>query len=164
MSRACRYDPDLNSAYQQLEEHYGTAIIPARPRKSQDKSKTEVGVQIVERWILARLRHHTFFPLNEPNQCIQSLLEEVNNKPYQKLNGTRKEWFESIDNLVLSSLSKHPYEYTEIKSVKLNIGYHVQFDKYCYSVPHHLVGETIKIHAKSTIVAFYFIGKRVSSQ
>ncbi len=162
-TRACRYDPDINSAYQQLAEHYGTVIIPARPRKPKDKSKAEIGVQIIERWILARLRHHTFFSLNELNLCIQSLLEEVNNKPYQKLKGTRKEWFESMDKPVLSPLPKHPYEYTEIKLVKVNIDYHVQFDEHCYSVPHHLVGERIETHAKANIVAFYFHGKQVSS-
>ncbi len=162
-NKACRYDPELNSSYQQLAEHYGVVIIPARPRKPKDKSKAEIGVQIIERWILARLRHHTFFSLNELNICIQSLLEEVNNKPYQKLKGTRKEWFESMDKPVLSPLPKHPYEYTEIKLVKVNIDYHVQFDEHCYSVPHHLVGERIETHAKANVVAFYFHGKRVSS-
>ena len=162
-TKACRYDPELNSSYQQLAEHYGTVIIPARPRKPQDKSKAEIGVQIIERWILARLRHHTFFSLKELNLCIQSLLEEVNNKPYQKLKGTRKEWFESMDKPVLSPLPKHPYEYTEIKLVKVNIDYHVQFDEHCYSVPHHLVGERIETHAKANSIAFYFHGKRVAS-
>ena len=163
VSRACRYDPDVNSAYQQLAAHYGTVIIPARPRKPQDKSKAEIGVQIIERWILARLRHHTFFSLRELNLCIQSLLEEVNNKPYQKLNGTRKEWFESIDKPALLPLPKHAYEFTQIKPVKVNIDYHVQFDQHCYSVPHHLVGEAVELHAKANIVAFYFHGKRVTS-
>jgi len=162
-NKACRYDPELNSSYQQLAEHYGVVVIPARPRKPKDKSKAEIGVQIIERWILARLRNQTFFSLNELNLCIQSLLEEVNNKPYQKLQGTRKEWFESIDKPVLSPLPKHPYEYTEIKWVKVNIDYHVQFDEHCYSVPHHLVGERIEIHAKANIVAFYFHGKPVGS-
>ena len=163
VSRPCRYDPDLNSAYQQLAAHYGAVIIPASPRKPQDKSKAEIGVQIIERWILARLRHHTFFSLRELNLCIQSLLEEVNNKPYQKLNGTRKAWFESIDKPALSPLPKYPYEYAQIKPAKVNIDYHIQFDKHCYSVPHHLVGETVEIHAKANIVAFYFYGKRVAS-
>ncbi len=162
-TKACRYEPELNSSYQQLAEYYGTVIIPARPRKPKDKSKAEIGVQIIERWILARLRHHTFFSLNELNLCIQSLLEEVNNKPYQKLKGSRKDWFESIDRPVLSVLPKHPYEYTQIKVVKVNIDYHVQFNDHCYSVPHHLVGERIEIHAKANIVVFYFHGKRVSS-
>ncbi len=163
VSKACRYDPDLNSSYQQLAAHYATVIIPARPRKPKDKSKAEIGVQIIERWILARLRHHTFFSLREINLCIQSLLEEVNNKPYQKLNGTRKEWFESIDKPVLRPLPERPYEYTEIKAVKVNIDYHVQFDSHCYSVPHHLVGERIEIHAKANVIAFYFYNQRITS-
>ena len=66
--------------------------MPARPRKPQDKSKAEVGVQIIERWILARLRHQTFFSLTELNQCIRALLLEVNNKPFKQLNGTRQQW------------------------------------------------------------------------
>jgi len=163
VNKACRYDPDLNSAYQQWAAHYSTVIIPARPRKPKDKSKAEIGVQIIERWILARLRHHTFFSLSEVNYCISSLLTEVNNKPFQKLKGTRKEWFESIDKPVLSALPKLSYEFTEIKQVKVNIDYHVQFDDHCYSVPHHLVGERIEIHAKANIVAFYFFGKRITS-
>lgn len=163
VSKACRYDPDINSAYQQLAQHYGTVIIPARPKKPQDKSKAEIGVQIIERWILARLRRHTFFTLSELNHCIKALLKEINNKPYQKLSGTRREWFESIDKPVLSSLPKYPYEYTEIKSVKVSIDYHIQYGEHAYSVPHHLVGETIDVHAKSTIVAFYFYGKRIAS-
>jgi len=162
-NKACRYEPELNASYQQLAEHYSTVVIPARPRKPQDKSKAEIGVQIIERWILAKLRHHTFFSLSELNLCIQSLLEEVNEKPYQKLKGTRKEWFESIDKPALSPLPKYPYEYTEIKQVKVNIDYHVQFDDHCYSVPHQLVGERIETHAKANIVAFYFQGKSVSS-
>lgn len=78
VSKACRYDPELNPSYQQLAEHYQVTVIPARPYKPKDKSKAEVAVQIVERWILARLRHHTFFSLAELNQCIRVLLEELN--------------------------------------------------------------------------------------
>jgi len=163
VNKSCRYDPDLNRAYQQLGEHYGTVIIPARPRKPKDKSKAEIGVQIIERWILARLRHHTFFSLAELNQCIQLLLEEVNNKPFQRLKGTRREWFELLDKPVLSRLPKYPYEYTEIKQVKVNIDYHIQFDEHYYSVPHHLVGERVELHAKASLVEVYFYNKRVTS-
>jgi len=162
-TKACRYDPELNSSYQQLAEHYGTVIIPARPRKPKDKSKAEIGVQIIERWILARLRHHTFFSLSELNQYIQLLLEEVNNKPFQRLKGTRKEWFELMDKPVLSRLPKQPYEHTEIKQVKVNIDYHIQFDEHYYSVPHHLVGESVELHAKANIIEVYFYNQRVTS-
>ena len=83
VSKACRYDPQTNPAYQQLAQHYGTAIVPARPYKPKDKAKAEVAVQIIERWILARLRHHTFFSLVELNACIKALLEEVNHKRFK---------------------------------------------------------------------------------
>src|SRR5690554_7370842 len=78
VSKACRYDPNLNPSYQQLAAHYQVAVLPARPYKPKDKAKAEVGVQVVERWILARLRHHTFFTLADLNQCIRSLLDDLN--------------------------------------------------------------------------------------
>jgi len=162
-TKACRYDPDVNSSYQQLAAHYGVVIIPARPRKPKDKSKAEVGVQIIERWILARLRHHTFFSLAELNQCITSLLEEVNTKPFKQLKGTRRQWFESLDKPVLSPLPKHAYQYTDVKQVKVNIDYHIQYEDHLYSVPHHLVGERIELYAKDFLIEFYFQNQRVTS-
>ena len=77
VQRACRYDPDINPSYQQWAAHYQVAVVPARPYKPKDKAKAEVAVQVVERWIMARLRHHTFFTLAELNQCIRSLLEDL---------------------------------------------------------------------------------------
>jgi len=162
-TRACRYDPDLNPSYQQLAAHYGVAIMPARPYKPKDKSKAEVGVQIIERWILARLRHQTFFSLAELNQCIQSLLTEVNNKSFQQYKGTRQQWFESLDKPALSPLPRQAYQYTDIKEVKVNIDYHIQYDQHIYSVPHHLVGEKLELHAKDQLIEIYFRNQRVTS-
>ncbi len=156
VSKACRYEPELNPSYQQLAEHYGVAVVPARPYKPKDKSKAEVGVQIIERWILARLRHHTFFSLAELNHCIATLLVEVNNKPFKQLPGTRQQWFEQIDKPLLNQLPKHHYQYTDIKTAKVNIDYHVQYDQHLYSVPHHLVGEKIELHASEKLVQIYF--------
>jgi len=163
VTKACRYDPELNPSYQQLAAHYGTALVPARPLKPKDKAKAEVGVQIVERWILARLRHHTFFSLAELNHGIKVLLEDVNNKPFKQLKGTRQQWFESIDKPALSSLPKQTYQYTDIKIVKVNIDYHLQYDNHLYSVPHHLVGETLELHAKENLIELYFHNKRITS-
>ena len=163
VTKACRYDPDLNPSYQQLGAHYGTAIMPARPRKPQDKAKAEVGVQIIERWILARLRHHTFFSLAELNQCIRALLVEVNNRPFKQLKGTRQQWFESLDKPALMPLPKHQYQYTDIKTVKVNVDYHIQYDQHLYSVPHQLVGEKLELHAKDHLIEIYFQNKRVTS-
>jgi len=163
VSNACRYDPDINPAYQQMAVHYGVALVPARPLKPKDKAKAEVGVQIIERWILARLRHHTFFSLVELNHCIKALLEEVNNKALKKLAGTRKTWFDTIDKPALMPLPLHAYQYTDIKTVKVHIDYHVQYDSHIYSVPHQLVGEKIELHAKDNLIELYFHHRRVAS-
>ena len=163
VTKACRYDPDLNASYQQLAAHYGVAIMPARPYKPQDKSKAEVGVQIIERWILARLRHHSFFSLAELNQCIRALLAEANNKPFKQLKGTRQQWFDSLDKPALGELPKQVYQYTDIKIVKVSIDYHVQYNQHLYSVPHHLVGEKLELHATAQLVELFFHHQRVSS-
>jgi transposase len=163
VTRPCRYDPDLNPSYEQLGAHYGVAIMPARPRKPQDKGKVEVGVQVIERWILARLRHHTFFSLAELNRCIAALLVEVNSKAFKQLKGFRQEWFEAIDKPALLPLPKHPYEYTAIKTVKVNVDYHIQYEHHLYSVPHQLVGEKLQVHAKDKLVEIFFQSKRVTS-
>ncbi|VAX05751.1 Mobile element protein [hydrothermal vent metagenome] len=162
VTQSCRYDPDINLSYQQLGAHYQTAIIPARPRKPKDKAKAEVGVQIIERWILARLRHQTFFTLAELNLQIKALLKSVNHRPFKKLKGTRAQWFESLDKPALKPLPRHPYEYTDIKTVKVNIDYHVQYDGHLYSIPHHLVGERIELHAKAHQIRLYFQHQQVA--
>jgi transposase len=163
VSRACRYDPDLNPSYQQWAEHYRVAVVPARPYKPKDKSKAEVGVQIVERWILARLRHHTFFSLAELNHCIGSLLEELNDKPFKQLPGNRRQAFEQIDKPALQPLPRQPYRYVDIKPVKVNIDYHVQYQRHHYSVPHHYVGERLELHASDTLITLYCRHQRVAS-
>ena len=163
VTKACRYDPELNPSYQQLAAHYGTALVPARPLKPKDKAKAEVGVQIIERWILARLRHHTFFSLSELNVCIKALLKEVNNKPFKQFKGTRQQWFDSIDKPALFPLPKQVYQYTDIKTVKVNIDYHIQYDDHFYSVPHHLVGEKLELHAKEHLIELYFHHQRITS-
>jgi len=163
VTKACRYDPDINPSYQQLAAHYGTAIMPARPLKPKDKAKAEVGVQIIERWILARLRHHTFFSLAELNQCIRVLLVDVNNKSFKQLKGTRQQWFEALDKPALMPLPKHRYQYTDIKTVKVNIDYHIQYDQHLYSVPHHLVGEKITLQATQNLIELFFKNKRITS-
>ena len=162
-SKACRYEPELNPSYQQLAAHYGVAIIPARPYKPKDKAKAEVGVQIVERWILARLRHETFFSLAELNQAIKVLLTELNLKPFKKLPGHRLQSFEQLDKPALKALPRHHYEYTDIKTVKVNIDYHIQYEQHFYSVPHHLVGEKLELHAGDKVIQAFFKNKLITT-
>lgn len=163
VSKACRYEPELNPAYQQLAAHYGVAVMPARPYKPKDKAKAEVGVQLVERWILAKLRHQTFFSLAELNQCIRALLTELNQKPFKQWPGNRRQWFEQLDQPALSPLPKHRYQYTEIKTARVNIDYHIQYDQHLYSVPHHCVGEPVEIHASDSLIEIYFHNKRITT-
>ena len=109
------------------------------------------------------MRHHTFFSLAELNQCIRALLVEVNNRPFKQLKGTRQQWFESLDKPALMPLPKHQYQYTDIKTVKVNVDYHIQYDRHLYSVPHQLVGEKLELHAKDHLIEIYFQNKRVTS-
>ncbi len=90
VTQACRYEPLINRTYDDLAAHYGCAILPARPYKPRDKAKVENGVQVVQRWILARLRHHTFFSLGELNRAIRVLLDDLNNRSFKKLPGSRR--------------------------------------------------------------------------
>lgn len=158
-----RYEPDINPSYQQLAVHYQTAIMPARPYKPKDKAKAEVAVQIVERWIMARLRHQDFFTLASLNQAIRLLLDDLNQRPFKKLPGTRLSQFEQLDQPALRPLPAQPYQYTEIKQARVHIDYHIEYDKHYYSVPHHLIKQAVEVQASDTAVVIYSQGQRVAS-
>ncbi len=163
VSKACYYDPDINPTYQDMATHFGTVVLPARVRAPRDKAKVETGVQIVERWILAKLRNHTFFSLAELNQQMAILLDELNNKHFQKLPGTRKSMFETIDRPALKPLPAHPYQFAQWKKAAVNIDYHVVLDKHYYSVPYQLVKKKLDIRFTEKTVECYLRGKRVAS-
>ena len=158
-----RYDPDINPSYQQLASHYQCAIVPARPYKPKDKAKAEVAVQIVERWIMARLRHQTFFTLASLNQAIRVLLEDLNQRPFKKLPGTRRSQFEQLDKPALRALPAQPYRYAHIKKARVHIDYHIEYDKHYYSVPHPLVKQEVEVQATDRTVAIYRYGQRIAS-
>jgi len=163
VTKPCRYDPDLNPSYQDLAEHYGTAVIPARVRKPQDKAKVEVAVQIVERWILARLRNHTFFSLAEANAAISELLIDLNNRPFKKLPGSRREAFELLDQPVLNPLPTTPYEFAGWKKVRVSIDYHVEVEGHYYSVPYQLQGKQLDARITAGCIELCHKNKRVAS-
>jgi len=146
ISKACRYEPDTNPTYAHWAQHYDVAVLPARPLKPKDKAKVEVAVQIVERWILARLRRHTFFSLSEANAAIRTLLTELNGRCMRRYGQSRRERFARDERAVLSPLPVSDYVYTEIKRVRVHIDYHVEIDKHYYSVPH--------AHIKQELQAF----------
>jgi transposase len=163
VNKPCRYDPDLNPSYQDLALHYGTAIIPARVRKPKDKAKAEVGVQIVERWILARLRNRTFFSLAEANAAIRELLTDLNNRPFKKLPGCRRQAFETLDRPALKPLPSEPYVFAQWKKVRVNIDYHVEIDGHYYSVPYQLRGQQLDARITADTIECFHQRKRVAA-
>jgi len=159
----CFYDPELNRTYQKLAEHYNTAVLPARIRRPRDKAKAEAGVQGVERWLLARLRHRRFFSLAELNEALRELSGQYNRRPFQKLEGCRESLFLSLDRPALRPLPAHPYEYAQWKKARVNIDYHVEVDRHWYSVPHALIRQQVEVCLSAHTVEILHKGKRVAS-
>jgi transposase len=162
VTKADRYAPEPNATYLELARHYGTAILPARPYKPKDKAKAEVGVQVVERWILARLRHRTFRSLAELNAAIGALLVELNERPFQKLPGSRRSLFERLDRAALKALPEAPYELAEWRRCRAGLDYHVQVAGSAYSVPHALAGQLLDVRLSGTGIEVFNRGKRVA--
>lgn len=163
ISKACRYEPDINPTYHEMAAHYGTVIIPARVRKPRDKAKAEVGVQIVERWIIAALRNRTFFSLIELNKAIRELLDKLNRRPFKKLEGSRLTWFEKMEKNALNQLPSTRYIFAEWKKASVNIDYHVELNRHYYSVPYQLVREQVQIRYTAMTVEIFYKAKRVAS-
>lgn len=163
VTKPCRYEPDVNLAFEEMAQHYGVAVVPARVRKPRDKAKAEAGVLVAERWILAALRKRTFFSGGELNQAIAELLVRLNERPFRKREGSRKSLFETIDRPALRPLPVEPYQYGEWKRVRVNIDYHVEFDKHWYSVPHQLVQCEVEVRATAEAVEIFHRGNRVAS-
>jgi len=163
VSKACWYEPDINPTYQDMAEHYDTAVIPARVSHPKDKPKVEVAVQVVSRWILARLRKRTFFSLSELNGAIAELLEALNNKPLAKMDGTRKSLFESIDKPALKPLPERPYAFARFKAAVVNIDYHIDVFGHYYSVPYQLTKEQVDVRITDRVVEVLYKGRRVVS-
>jgi len=163
VSRASKTDPEINSSYQDMASHYGTAIFAARPYKPKDKSKAEGSVLLVERWIIFKLRKHKFTSLHKLNTAIMELLEGLNNRPFQKLPGCRRSAYESLDQPALSPLPTSRYEFVRFLKVRVGYDYHVIIGDCRYSVPHNLVGKELEAKVGSSTVEFLFKGRRVAS-
>ena len=163
------FEPLLNERYHQLARHYKTAIMPARPAKPKDKAKAEKGVQFAETWVIGVLRHTTFFSLAELNAAIDQLLEKLNNKPFKKLSGSRKSWFEAVDRPALKQLPTIKFEDASWVKTRVGNDYHIRIDEHYYSVPYSLANEevearitanTIEIIHGNTIIASHKVSKR----
>lgn len=157
------YDPEIQRTYEDLAEHYSTAVLPARPKKPRDKAKVEVAVQVVQRWILARIRNEVFFSLDALNARIRELSEVLNDRPMRAYKKSRRELFELLDKPALTPLPVERFVYSEWQKARLNIDYHLAFDGNLYSAPYALVHETVEVRATATTVELYFKNQRVAS-
>ena len=159
----CFYEPDINPTYLDMAQHYGTAVIPARVAKPKDKAKVETGVLIVERWILARLRNHQFFSLQQLNEVISNLLPDLNQKPFQKLPGSRQSTFLAIDKPALRPLPQTPYEFAEWKKARVNVDYHIEVKGHYYSVPYKLIKKQIDVRITNKTIECIYNNRRIAS-
>jgi transposase len=163
VSKACRYEPDINPTYHALARHFGVGVLPARPSKPRDKAKVENGVLNVERQILAPLRNRTFFSLMELNQALRERLEQYNDRPFQRIEGSRRTLFESVDKPALKPLPKDVYEYAEWKNARVNVDYHIEADDHYYSVPYEFARRQVEVRLTVTTVEVFCCGQRIAS-
>ena len=163
VSVPCRYEPGIQRTYEELAEHYGTVILPARPASPRDKAKVEVGVLVAERWILARVRNQRFFSLEELNGRIAELLVDLNGRRMRVYGASRRELFERLDQPALKPLPDKRFMYGEWKSARVSIDYHLDVERHYYSVPHALVGEKLDVRVTATTVEVFHRGVRVAS-
>lgn len=158
-----RYEPRANETVQDFARHYGTSVLPARPRHPQDKAVVETSVQVVLRWILMRLRHQQFDSVDDVNEAIAPLLQRLNHKPFQKLPGSRASAFAQIDAPALLAVPAQPWEFAVFKTVKVHIDYHVEFQGHRYSVPQALVSQVLELRVTQTVVEVLHRGQRVAA-
>jgi transposase len=163
VTRACFHEPMVNRTYSDLARHYGTAILPARPYRPKDKAKVEVGVQVVGRWILARLRNRRFYSLAALNEAIHGLLDDLNDRVLRGWGRSRRQLFDELDRPALVPLPDEHYEYAEWKRCRVNLDYHVEIAKHYYSVPYGLVRQEVEARITARTVEIFLRGKRVAS-
>jgi transposase len=155
VSKAHRYDPDITPAYYHMLAHYGSAAMPARAYRPKDKASAENGVLIVQRWILAKLRHEQIYGLAALNARLGALMEIANTKKFKRYPDCRRDLFNEIDKPCLRPLPSMRYTYREYKRVRVSGDYHVELSRHNYSVPYQLIGEEIDMWYTSSLVEFY---------
>lgn len=162
VTRACFYEPTIQRSYEHMAAHFGTAILPAHKGKPKHKAKVEVGVQVVQRWVLARLRNRVFHHLSALNEAIAQCLHDLNRRQMRDYKKSRFELYESSERAQLKPLPVDPFDVTEWKRAKVNVDYHIAFDERLYSVPHRYVGEEVWVCATASMVQVHLRGRQIA--
>jgi len=163
VKKPCFYEPDINPTYHELAQHYHLAVIPTRVGKPTDKGLVENAVQQVERWVLAPMRKQRFYSLYDLNQSLQKRLKWLNERPLTQQTHSRRSLFEATEKEALQPLPPYPFKFLEVKQAKVNIDYHVTFNRHHYSVPHTYARQSVEIRASERMVEIFPQGKKAST-
>jgi transposase len=163
ITKPSRYEPGINRTYQDLADHYDCIVLPTRIVKPRDKAKVEVAVQIVERFVLAKLRNTTFFSLADLNTAIRACVAAINAKVMRRVGKSRVELLETLERPALKSLPSEPYAYAEWKRARVAPDYHIEIADHFYSVPSKLIREIVEARITSATVEIFHNGKRIAS-
>lgn len=155
--------PTLNPTYQELAEHYGTAIIPARVRKPKDKASVERAVGHVSKAILAALRNQKFFTLRALNEQIMTRIQAMNAKPFHKKEGSRLSVFLGEEKALLTPLPTTSYELAQWKVATVHFNYHIQVDKMHYSVPYEYIKHKVDVRMTKQMIEIFYNQTRIAS-
>ncbi len=161
--KACHFDPMVNRSYTDMARHYGTAVLPARPRRPKDKAKVEACVGIVERWVLGRLRNRIFYSLAELNAAIAQCLADLNERRVLRQFGkTRRELFEEVDAPNLKPLPTEPWVHAQWKRCRVGLDYHIAVERHHYSVPHRFARREVEVRYTARTVEVFLAGERIA--
>jgi len=163
VTHAHAYEPEINRTYTELATHYGAVVIPTRVARPKDKPKVEVSVQIAQRWVLAALRHRTFFSLTDLNAAIRARVDAINDRPMRTVGVSRRVLFEQLDRPALRPLPATAYELATWKGCRVNIDYHVEVAHNFYSVPYQLVHAQVDTRATAATIEVFHKGRRVAA-
>jgi transposase len=163
ITKPSRYEPGINRTYQDLADHYGFVVLPARVRKPRDKAKVEAAVGIVSRYVLGRLRNRRFFSLEELNAAVRDCVTQINAKMMKRLEQSRNDLFASLDRPALKGLPSERYQFAEWKRCTVAPDYHVEVDDHYYSLPFRLLRETVDARFTGMTVELFHKGQRVAS-
>jgi len=155
--------PTINRTYNEMAEHYGTAVIPTRVKHPKDKSNVEGTVGIITTWIIASLRNQQFFSLRELNNAILIKLEEFNQKPFQKKPGSRQRAFLEEEKALLLPLPASAYELATWQKATVQYDYLIHVDKNKYSVPYEYIKHEVDIRVTSKIIEVFYHNHRIAS-
>ena len=163
ITKPSRYEPGINRTYQDLADHYGCVVLPTRIVKPRDKAKVEVAVQIVERFVLAKLRNRTFFSLAELNLGVRDCVAAINAKIMRRVGQSRAELLETVDRPALKGLPSEPYAWAAWKRARVARDYHIDIDDHFYSVPSKLIREIVEARITAKTVEIFHKGQRIAS-